>query len=211
MLCRSRIVSCLAGASPVRRECFATPSALGSKTAASHVAGLVNSIDKSIVFPNAALPDFVAVAPSCDGCPTNENILDMILAELDPLVLMVPRLCGQHSTALVSSAGAKTLDLAGPSFCLAKQFEMNQFETKVNASAFGIVKDELEVIRTDTDPSWRPDPDDIAHNRLLMELVYFSPHTHTEVDYPARVRSKRERGEAFLRRCLGNWPKQAEQ
>ena len=92
------------------------------------MAGLVSSIDKSIISPNAALADVVAVAPSCDGCPTNEKILDMILAELDPSVLMVPRLCGQHSTALVSSAGAKTLDLAGPSFCLAKQFQMNQFK-----------------------------------------------------------------------------------
>ena len=142
------------------------------------MAGLDNSIDKSIVFPNAALADFVVVAPSCDGCSTNKNIVDMILAELDPSVLMVPRLCGQHSTALVSSAGAKTHDLAGPSFSLPKQLQMNQFQTKVNAAAFGIVMDEFEVIRTDTDPSWRPDPDYIAHNMLLVELVYFPPHTH---------------------------------
>ena len=74
----------------------------------------------------------------------------------------------------------------------------------MNAAAFGIVKDEFEVIRTDTDSSWRPDPDDIAHNRLLMELVYFPPHTHTEADDPAHVGSKRERAEAFLRRFPGN-------
>ena len=79
----------------------------------------------------------------------------------------------------MSSAGAKTLDLAPPYFCLAKQLQMNKLRTLVHAAAFELVKDELEVIRTDTDPSWRPDPEDVAHSRLLMELFVFFASAYT--------------------------------
>ena len=40
--------------------------------------------------------------------------------------------------ALVSTLCAKTLDLAGPTFCLAKPFQTHQLKIKVNAAAAGI-------------------------------------------------------------------------
>lgn len=117
---------------------------------------------------------FLALNFGSDHHKANLRLIDYAIHVAPDWLLILPGLCKQHGTGLCLAPVIKEMNIISGAFCIVKQLHQGTFYNDVVQAVFDIVERDLEWIREEDDPDFKPDAEVVASNARLLELTYYA-------------------------------------
>lgn len=202
---------------PYEEDIIVRPTAIEATSAAAMWAAFAIALPCHIwhIFCGIIAPIFMcAICLGSDHHPANIKLMAQIehLHRDNLNVIIFKGMCKQHGTGLCLAPILKHLDLACPSYCVAKMFRRDKFYKDFRIGIKFSIKKNLKWIKRD-DP-WRPDATHQAHARDVLEMAYFrrdlrNSKNRDDAFLKELESSRRIKGEKLLDACVGDWTKRA--
>ena len=163
---------------------------------------------------NAAVAPMLRMASACfqsDSAAPNEMLIAHAQQVSSDKVCIFRGPCRQHGTGNSFKSVVDRLHILSPEFCLVKRLRNDTFRRRFRDGWRKEILSQLDWIRGGVSPNWRPCAAHVERNRRLLELAYYHRDVRDSAE-PGSAdamlnaeRMRRERGEAFLIACPGDW------
>ena len=154
-------------------EVHLPPGAIENKKAESIWAALTTRSPVPLLLDKKSAK-FLAVNFGSDHHKANLRLIDYATHIAPAWLLILPGMCKQHGTGLCLAPVTKEMNILSGAFCIVKQLHQGSFYSDVVQAVFDIVERDLEWIREEDDPDFRPDAEVVASNAKLLELNYYA-------------------------------------
>jgi hypothetical protein len=157
--------------------------------------------------------EMAALCPGSDHHAANEMLIAKLVQDSPDWLLVLPGFCRQHDTGNCLQPVVTNLNVARPSFCIAKRLRSDLFLDKFKVGLREAIRRHFKWVKASEHPGFAPREEDMQYARKVLELAYYRRDLHTSEDSEdtsdgasaCREQLRRSKGERVLRHLVGNW------
>lgn len=157
-------------------------------------------------------PKMISLNLGSDHAASNLMLMAHVSAQMPDNTVVFAGLCKQHASGLCMAPVIRHLDIASPTFCVAKIFRGDGFLVKFRDGLRAAIRaSPIRLIRQQDQPNFQPDPADKQYAESVLELAYYHRDLRSRKDEDdvqrlmEQDKVRRQRGAELLSACPGNW------